>query len=386
MPLVCRLCAPPSTADKRLDGRAHDVDLVLRLGQRGRGGLAVKAQPHAFGVLRAETFLHDLGVDAARGAELGDLLEEVGLADEEEGQARREGVHVHAGLLHLLHIGDQVAHREGHFMQRRRARLADVVTRDVDRVVALHVLGAVGDAVAHDAHAGRDREHVFLLRHVFLQDVGLDGARQLVQVVAALPGQRHVHGQQDPGRWVDGQRNADLLEVDAFEQRFHVGQRVDGHAFAADLALAHRVIAVVAHQGGHVEVGRQARLALADQVLEALVGVLTGAEAGDLAHRPVAAAVHGGIGPARERVLAGQPDLFERCVRQVGRRVGALDRKAAEGVELRLLLLLLGQEGGHFGGLPGLDLVHDGLQLGGGGLGVHRLSSRLMPSSNCSAA
>ena len=54
----------------------------------------------------------------------------------------------------------------------------------------------------------------------------------------------------------------------------HVGERVDRDAFAADLALAHRVVAVVAHQRRHVEVGRQAGLPLRDQIFEALVGVL----------------------------------------------------------------------------------------------------------------
>ena len=54
-----------------------------------------------------------------------------------------------------------------------------------------------------------------------------------------------------------------FVEVDAVEQVLHVGERVDRDALAADLALAHRVVAVVAHQRGHVEVGRQAGLAVA---------------------------------------------------------------------------------------------------------------------------
>jgi hypothetical protein len=102
-----------------------------------------------------------------------------------------------------------------------------------------------------------------------------------------------------------------FLEVDALEQFLHVGQRVDGDAFAADLAVAHRVVGVVAHEGGHVEVGGEPRLALLDQVLEALVGVLAGAEAGDLAHGPQPAAVHGGIGAAGEGIAPGQADVGE---------------------------------------------------------------------------
>ena len=50
-----------------------------------------------------------------------------------------------------------------------------------------------------------------------------------------------------------------------------------------------RRVGVVAHQRRHVERGAQAGLAVVEQVAEALVGLLGGAEAGELAHRPQAA-------------------------------------------------------------------------------------------------
>ena len=70
------------------------------------------------------------------------------------------------------------------------------------------------------------------------------------------------------------------------EQRLHVVERVDRDALAADLAQRSRVVGVVAHQRRHVEGGRQPGLAVVEQVAEALVGLLGGAEAGELAHRP----------------------------------------------------------------------------------------------------
>ena len=51
--------------------------------------------------------------------------------------------------------------------------------------------------------------------------------------------------------------------------------------------------------------------------MEALVRVLGGAEAGELTHRPQAAAVHRGVDPAREGITARQAD------RVVGGWVGA---------------------------------------------------------------
>ncbi len=55
---------------------------------------------------------------------------------------------------------------------------------------------------------------------------------------------------------------------------------------------AARIVGVVAHDGGHVEGHGEAGLAPLEQELVALVGVLGGAEAGELAHRPEAAPVH----------------------------------------------------------------------------------------------
>jgi hypothetical protein len=73
-----------------------------------------------------------------------------------------------------------------------------------------------------------------------------------------------------------------------------------------------------------------------EQVAEALVGLLRGAEAGELPHRPQPAPVHVLVHAARERVLAGTPDLAG--VREVGLGVQGLDRLARERGELALAL------------------------------------------------
>ena len=231
-----------------------------------------------------------------------------------------------------------------------------MVPGDVDRVVAFHVLGAVGDAVAHNANRGRDRVDVLLLRHVFLEYVRLNCAGEFVQVVAAFLRQHDVHGQQDPRGRVDGHRYRNVFEIDAVEQRFHVGERIHRHAFASDFTFAHRVVGVVAHQRRHVEVSRQAGLTLRDEVFEPVVGVLTRAETGDLAHGPEAAAVHGRVRPASERVLSRQADVLQRRVGNIERGVGALDGKAAQGLELLFALGLFLQKRGDFVFLPKLQL------------------------------
>ena len=68
---------------------------------------------------------------------------------------------------------------------------------------------------------------------------------------------------------------------------------------------------------------------MVEQEAEALVGLLGGAEAGELAHRPEPAAVHRRVDAARERKLAGEADpLVERA--DVLGAVERLDRLAAQ--------------------------------------------------------
>ena len=125
---------------------------------------------------------------------------------------------------------------------------------------------------------------------------------------ALLLADEDVEGEQDRRRGVDRHRGGDAAERDPVEELLHVVEAVDGDALAADLAEAAGVVGVVAHQGRHVEGGREPGLAVVEQVVEALVGLLDRAEAGELAHRPEPAPVHRRVGPAGERVLAGVAD------------------------------------------------------------------------------
>ena len=85
----------------------------------------------------------------------------------------------------------------------------------------------------------------------------------------------------------------------------------DRHAAGAELALGHRVVVVVAVQGRHVVRDREPGATRRDQLLEAVVGVLGRAEAGEHAHRPQPAPVAGGMDAAREGRLTGQAQVVD---------------------------------------------------------------------------
>ena len=292
---------PAEHRSERLDRGADDVHLGLLRGQRDAGRLRVEAHQPGARVAGAEAVAQLARPDPPGGAVLRDLLEEVEVGVEEEGQARREVVDVEPALDRPLDVGEAVREREGELLRRGRAGLADVVAGDRDRMPLRQLRRAVLDHVGDEPHRRLGREDVLLLRDVLLEDVRLDRPAQVLGGDALLLADRDVEREQDRRRRVDRHRGRDVAERDPAEERLHVLERVDRHALAADLALRARVVGVVAHQRRHVESGREPGLAVVEQVPEALVRLGGCAEAGELPHRPELAAIHRRIHAASER-------------------------------------------------------------------------------------
>ena len=107
---------------ERLDRRAHDVVERLLRGERHAGGLGVEAHQQRALVARPEGVAQLAGPDPARGAVLGDLLEEVDLRVEEERQPGGEVVDVEAARDRVLDVGEAVLERERELLGGGRAR------------------------------------------------------------------------------------------------------------------------------------------------------------------------------------------------------------------------------------------------------------------------
>ena len=127
------------------------------------------------------------------------------------------------------------------------------------------------------------------------------------QLGVLLLGHDQVHREDHRGRRVDGHRRGDRAQIDAVEQRFHVGERRDVDAALADLAERQLVIGIAAHQRRQIEGDAQAGAARAQQVLVPRVGVLRRSEPGELPHRPQLAAVAARVNAAGVGELAGSP-------------------------------------------------------------------------------
>ena len=309
LPLQCSDCVPPSTADKRLQRNADDVVGGLLRRQRAAGGLGVEAQLVRARIGGAVTVAHQPGPEPPRGAELGDLLEEVVVGVEEEREARAERVDVEARRQARLDVGAGVGQRERHFLDRGRAGLTDVVAADRDRVPLRHLAFAERDDVGDDPQRRSGRIDVGAAGRVLLQDVVLDGTSKNPRFDALSLGDGHVECEQDDGRRVDRHRRGHRLERNAVEERAHVFDRVDGHADAAHFAGGKRMIRVVADLRRQIEGDAQPFHPLREQVAIPRVRFGGGAEPRVLSHRPGAATVHRGLDAASKRETPRQTNV-----------------------------------------------------------------------------
>ena len=186
---------PAEDGGERLDRGADDVVVRLLGGEGDARGLRVEAQPlGAFGP-GAVDVAHPARPDPARGAELGDLLEEVDVRVEEEAQPGREDVDVEPARAAQLDVGEAVREGEGELLRRGRAGLPDVVAGHRQRLVARDLRGAPLDQVGDQAQVRLGREQPLLLRDVLLEDVGLEGAVEVAMGDPLALGGDHPHAE-----------------------------------------------------------------------------------------------------------------------------------------------------------------------------------------------
>ncbi len=284
----------------RLDGGADDVVVRVLLGQRPAGSLAVRAQHHRLGVLGAETG-HDAVPQQAGGAHLGDFEIEIHAHRPEKGQAASEGIDVHARLHAGTHVFHAVSQGEGQLDGLVGTRFLDVIAGNGNRVELRHVLRRVGEDVGDDLHRRRRRIDVGVADHELLEDVVLDGARQLVLRHALFLGGDDVAGENGQHGAVHGHGDGNLVERNAVEQDLHVFHGIDGHACLADVAGDARMVGVIAAVGGQVEGDRHALATGGKRLAVEGVGGFGGGEAGILADGPRLDCVHGRLRAAQER-------------------------------------------------------------------------------------
>ena len=125
---------PPQHGCEGLQRDPHDVVVRLLSRERAPGGLRVETQLLRFRVSHAEPVTHDARPQPPRRTELGNLLEEVVVGIEEKRQPPSEPRCVQTGGDDGLDVGDTVSECKRDLLSGGRARLANVVSADRDRV------------------------------------------------------------------------------------------------------------------------------------------------------------------------------------------------------------------------------------------------------------
>src|SRR5712671_4535441 len=134
----------------------------------------MRAQHHRAWILRAETLLEEARPHPAARAQLGNLFKKIAMQIPEEGETRGEVIDVDTAIDGVLHITEAIGDREGEFLHRSRAGLANVIAGNRHWMKARCLLGAELDHVGDDAQRWRGRANPFLLRGEFLEHIVLN--------------------------------------------------------------------------------------------------------------------------------------------------------------------------------------------------------------------
>ena len=320
---------------ERLQRCSHEIHLRL-LGREGNAcGLRVEAKLVGPGALRAEPLPHDPEPDPPRGAELGDLLEEVVVRVEEEAEPGCELVHREPAPQGPLDIRDPGPQRVSQLLSRGRPCLPDVIAADRDGIEARDVQRRVLDGVSHEPHGLPRWVDVLLLGHEFFEDVVLNRSRKRFPSGTLLLRDNEVHRPENRRRGRNRHGRRHISERDSVEQLLHVGKRRNGDAALSDLAFGHRVIAVVTHQCRQIEGHRKAGLPLVEEKTKPPVRLFRSPVASELPHRPQTLAVHARVDAASVRRL---PRPAEFSAAPVGAAVEPFDQQVRYGAAIHGLV------------------------------------------------
>jgi hypothetical protein len=279
---------------EHLDQNAVDVVFCLRLGEAERVDLHAIAEHAVLRVGDAVALAGDLVPKLAEGPHLAHLGDEPHAGVDEERDAADDFAEClgrdFAGCLHGIENGDGCGERVGELLHWRRPCFLQMVGADVHRVPLRHLLCREQDGVLGEAERRRRREHVGAARQVFLDDVVLNGARQLGAGCARLVGDGNIKRQKPSCRRIDRHRGIHLVERNAVEQGQHVSEVRDWNAYFTDFASGKFVVRVVARLGRKIEGDREARLPLSQVFLIECVRLGCGRVSG--------------IGPEQPRLVA----------------------------------------------------------------------------------
>ncbi len=190
--LVWRLCVPPSTAAR--------ASIAVRT-MLFSGCCAVRDTPAVWVWKRifmrafrggAVAVAHPTCPDPTGSPELADLLEEVEMGVEEEGEPWHELVEVEPSSQTSLHVGKTICKGERQLLGGGSTGFPDVIAGDGDGVPLRHLPGAEVDHVDNEPQVWLGREDPLFLGDVLLENVVLQSAPECRATRHPVPRQRRA--------------------------------------------------------------------------------------------------------------------------------------------------------------------------------------------------
>ena len=218
----------------------------------------------------------------------------------EERQARSEGVNRHAGIDTCTQILQTVSQRVCQLDVCSCTCLLHVVTRDRDRVELGHILRGVLKDVSDNLHRELGRIDIGVTHHKLLQDIVLNGTRQLLKRTALLQTGNDVECQYRKHCSVHGHRHRHLVQRNAVEQYLHILNRADRNTCLTYVTDYTRVVGIVATVCCQVERYRQTLLACSEVTTVECVRLLGSRETCILTNSPGTHNVHCRVGTTQE--------------------------------------------------------------------------------------
>ena len=251
---------------QRLDQDTIDIVLRLRLCQAEGVHLHAIAEQESFRIGDAIAFAADLFPKFHKGTHFTKFRNETHTRIHEERDPPEDNLEVFfrnfAAGFHCVEHRNGCRKGVGQLLFRRRARFLQMVGADIHRIPLRRLSVAPGDHVRDQLHRWLGREHISAAREVFLDDVVLGGAAQLLAVIAALVGQGDIERQHPGGRRIDRHRRVHLLQRQFGHKLTHIAKMLDRHANLADFAACQDVVGVIGRLRGQVEGDGQAGLPL----------------------------------------------------------------------------------------------------------------------------
>ena len=153
---------------QRLDRGADDVVVRILLSKRDARRLTMGAQHQRLIILWLEAVTHQVRPQEPRRPKFSHFHKKVHPNAEEEGQTRRELVHVETLRLRGADIFQSISDSVGEFLHAGRTRFLHVIPGDRDRVVPGHIFRRVCDNIGDNAHRWFRRIDIGVADHKLL--------------------------------------------------------------------------------------------------------------------------------------------------------------------------------------------------------------------------